>query len=60
MIHYEILRSFIQRGYPPTRSELDPTALDVPAAEHGVVLHPSGEIWIAHPCWRVPAGDQRY
>ena len=44
------MESFVERGQPPTRAELgDDAALEALAAEHGVVLHPSGEIWIAHP-----------
>jgi hypothetical protein len=50
LLHHRILQSFITHGRPPTRAELaDDAGLDALAAEHGVVLHPSREIWIAHP-----------
>lgn len=56
-LHHAIMRSFVDRGYPPTVRELsdqlgaDATpGLATLAEDHGVVLHPgSGEIWLAHP-----------
>jgi hypothetical protein len=58
------MRSFVDRGYPPTASELaeqlgrDPAPELAKLAEnHGVVLHPgSSEIWIAHPFSASPTG----
>jgi Alkylmercury lyase len=49
VVHFAIMQSFVAHGHPPARAALDGAALDALAAEHGVVLHPSGEVWIAHP-----------
>lgn len=67
LVHHGILRSFVERGRPPSLDELaDELAApaDVVAgalrrleAEHGVVLHPgSTEVWIAHPFSASPTG----
>jgi hypothetical protein len=64
-LHHAILRSWVDRGYPPTTAELATAlgagasevamALDRLAADHGVVLHPGSDaIWIAHPFAAAP------
>ncbi len=61
-LHHAILRSFVERGYPPTTRELsDELGADASpglralADDHGVVLLPgSTEIWIAHPFSATP------
>lgn len=64
-LHHHIIRSFVERGYPPTIAELA-DSLEAPVPEihsallalqqyHGVVLHTgSHEIWIAHPFSAAP------
>jgi hypothetical protein len=52
-LHCQIITAFVEHGHPP--NDLDPAALDVLAAHHGVVLHPnSHKIWVAHPFAATP------
>jgi len=66
-VHQRVIASFVERGRPPSLSELaDELAAPADAvadalhrleAEHGVVLHPgSTDVWIAHPFSASPTG----
>ena len=59
-LHYNLVRSVIDKGYAPTQDELAhmfrcprkriTNRLEELAADHGVVLHPkSHEVWVIHP-----------
>lgn len=64
-LHHAVLRSFVDRGFAPTREELaEQLSMSAPevkrqlrslADEHGIVLHPhNDEVWVAHPFSAVP------
>lgn len=66
-LHHLIIKSFVERGFPPTPADLAAEAGLSPAAaaselraladSHGVVFHPHcPEVWICHPFATYPMG----
>ena len=59
ILHYKIVNHIINKGFAPEIKELAlefqlcveevVTALKRLEADHGVVLHPNGKIWVIHP-----------